>query len=66
MVNIELNIVKGMVNLIDVCSKRGAFEGSELSSVAKIREDILAAAQDDLKAEQELAQAKAEETEASE
>jgi hypothetical protein len=68
MVNVSLDVVKAVVQLIDVCSKRGAFEGGELSTVGKIRDEILAAAQDELKAEQEAAEAAeaAEGTEASE
>lgn len=69
MVNIDLNTAKGIVNLIDVCAKRGAFNGEELESVSTLRKNVLAAAQDDLKAElktQEAEVAKeAEEVEAS-
>jgi hypothetical protein len=51
MVEINLNVVKGMVSIIDVCSKRGAFEGNELATVGQIRSEILAAAKDELEAE---------------
>ena len=35
--DIDYNDVAGMVQLIDVCSKRGAFEGSELQMVGQLR-----------------------------
>ena len=56
MVEINLQTVKAIVQIIDVCSKRGAFEGGELSQVGQVRESILMAAQEELKAEQESQQ----------
>lgn len=53
MVEINLQTVKAIVQIIDVCSKRGAFEGAELSQVGQVRESILMAAQKELKKEQE-------------
>jgi len=35
---ISLQEVQAVVTIIDLCTKRGAFEGSELSSVGQIRE----------------------------
>lgn len=51
MVNVDLNLVKNIIQVIDICSKRGAFEGGELSSVGRIRDDLIAAAKDELEAE---------------
>ena len=53
MVEIDLQTVKAIVQIIDVCSKRGAFEGGELSQVGQVRESILMAAQEEIKKEQE-------------
>ena len=33
----EREHVLGMINVIDVCAKRGAFEGSELGRIATLR-----------------------------
>ncbi len=51
MVEINLNLVKAIANLIDVCAKRGAFEGSELEVIGQIRRELLTAAQPALEEE---------------
>ena len=35
---ITLQMVQSVVTIIDLCTKRGAFEGAELTSVGSIRE----------------------------
>jgi len=40
--NITLNDLQIIVNMIDVCTKRGAFEGNELLTVGQIREKVTA------------------------
>ena len=35
--NLDHNDIASMVQLIDVCSKRGAFEGPELQMVGQLR-----------------------------
>lgn len=37
---IDINDIVFMVNLIDVCTKRGAFEGTELKTVGTLREKL--------------------------
>jgi hypothetical protein len=39
-VTITLNDLQIIVNMIDVCTKRGAFEGSELLTVGQVREKV--------------------------
>lgn len=39
---ISLNDLQVMTNIIDVCTKRGAFEGTELLAVGQIREKLVA------------------------
>jgi hypothetical protein len=39
-VTITLNDLQIIVNMIDVCTKRGAFEGNELLIVGQIREKV--------------------------
>jgi hypothetical protein len=39
---ITVNDLQMIVNMIDVCTKRGAFEGSELLIVGQIREKVAA------------------------
>lgn len=36
--NLTINDLNIVVNIIDACSKRGAFEGSELLAVGQIRD----------------------------
>lgn len=38
--NLSLQHIQSVITLIDLCSKRGAFEGSELSAVGTIRESF--------------------------
>lgn len=41
-VNITLQDLATIVNIIDVCSQRGAFKGEELSVVGQVREKVAA------------------------
>ena len=38
--NVTLQDMVTMVNIIDVCSERGAFKGNELSVVGQLREKL--------------------------
>lgn len=38
--NITLQDMAIMINVIDVCSERGAFKGAELATVGQLREKI--------------------------
>lgn len=40
--SVGLNDLQVVVNIIDVCTKRGAFEGHELLPVGQVREKIAA------------------------
>ena len=40
--NVTLQDMVTMVNIIDVCSERGAFKGNELSVVGQLREKLAA------------------------
>lgn len=51
-VNIDLNTAKGLVSIIDACTRRGAFGGDDLEPVATIRKVLLTAMQPALQAEQ--------------
>jgi len=50
---ISLNDRAAAVQIIDVCSKRGAFEGSELESVGAVRGRIAAFVQANTPAQEE-------------
>lgn len=39
---ISLNDLQMLVNIIDVCTKRGAFQGDELLPVGQVREKLAA------------------------
>ena len=39
---ISLNDLQVIVNIIDICTKRGAFEGGELALVGNTREKLVA------------------------
>jgi hypothetical protein len=41
-VNLTLQDLATVVNVIDVCSQRGAFKGEELSAVGQLREKFAA------------------------
>jgi len=41
-INISLQELGGVVQLIDICSKRGAFEGGELAQVGHLRGKFVA------------------------
>jgi hypothetical protein len=47
MAEIKTEVVERIVNIIDVVSRRGAFEGAELSLVGQIRQILVDAAQAD-------------------
>ena len=40
--NLALNDLAAAIRIIDVCSKRGAFEGNELTQVGTLRERLVA------------------------
>ena len=40
-VQLSLGDIQGLVQIIDICSKRGAFEGSELEGVGTLRSRIV-------------------------
>ena len=50
---ISLNDLAAAVQIIDVCSKRGAFEGTELESVGAVRGRIAAFVQANTPAQEE-------------
>lgn len=41
-VGLSLNDLGAMIRVIDVCSKRGAFEGNELTQVGALRDRVVA------------------------
>lgn len=41
-VSLGIGDLAGIVKIIDVCTKRGAFEGSELSAVGALRDKVAA------------------------
>jgi hypothetical protein len=47
MAEIKKEVIERIVNIIDVVSRRGAFEGAELSMVGQVRQILLDAAQSD-------------------
>tara|TARA_R110000764_G_scaffold178394_1_gene264579 strand:- start:2127 stop:2309 length:183 start_codon:yes stop_codon:yes gene_type:complete len=40
---IDIDVIKGMIAIIDICSNRGAFKGEELQGIGGIRQSLLAA-----------------------
>jgi hypothetical protein len=40
--SITINDIQTVVNVIDVCTKRGAFEGSEIATIGNLREKFVA------------------------
>jgi hypothetical protein len=52
---ISLNDLAAAVQIIDVCSKRGAFEGTELESVGAVRGRIAAFVQANTPVQEETA-----------
>jgi len=40
-IQLGLNDLAAVIQIIDVCSKRGAFEGPELASVGQVRDESL-------------------------
>ena len=57
----EKEHVLGMINVIDVCAKRGAFEGSELGRIATLRAVLVAKAEPPEEKDQPQAQPTANE-----
>lgn len=58
-VQLGLNDIAAFANIIDICSKRGAFEGGELETVGALRNRVVAFLQSVAPAE-EAAEAPAE------
>lgn len=58
-----LGDLAAIIQIIDVCSKRGAFEGSELESVGQVRGRIAAFVQANAPAKEEGEEAAEEATE---
>lgn len=58
-----LGDLAAIIQIIDVCSKRGAFEGSELESVGQVRGRIAAFVQANAPAKEESEEAAEEATE---
>jgi hypothetical protein len=40
---IDIDVIKGCIAIIDICSNRGAFKGEELQGVGGLRQRLLAA-----------------------
>ena len=57
---ISLNDLQIMVNIIDLCTKRGAFQGDELLPVGQIREKLVTFVKANAPAEAEAADEAAE------
>ena len=47
---IDIDVIKGMIAIIDICSNRGAFKGEELQGIGGIRQGLLAALEPKAKA----------------
>jgi|TARA_R110002126_G_scaffold139248_2_gene283912 hypothetical protein len=43
MMKIDIDVIKGCIAIIDICSNRGAFKGEELQGVGGLRQSLLAA-----------------------
>ena len=43
MMKIDIDVIKGCIAIIDICSNRGAFKGEELHGVGGLRQSLLAA-----------------------
>lgn len=56
-----LGDLAAVIQIIDVCSKRGAFEGTELESVGAVRGRIAAFVQANAPQQEETAEGEAEE-----
>jgi len=60
-VQLGLGDLAAVIQIIDVCSKRGAFEGTELESVGAVRGRIAAFVQANAPEQEEAVEAEAEE-----
>lgn len=60
-VQLGLGDLAAVIQIIDVCSKRGAFEGTEMESVGAVRGRIAAFVQANAPAQEEAVEAEAEE-----
>jgi len=40
---VDIDVIKGCIAIIDICSNRGAFKGEELQGVGGLRQSLLAA-----------------------
>lgn len=61
-IGLGLGDLAAVIQIIDVCSKRGAFEGAELESVGQVRGRIAAFVQANAPAQEETEEAETEET----
>lgn len=61
-VQLGLGDLAAVIQIIDVCSKRGAFEGTELESVGAVRGRIAAFVQANAPQQEESGEAAAEDT----
>ena len=59
-VSVPLAILADIVNIIDMCSKRGAFEGSEMAGVGNLRNTCAGPVEQFNQAQTEAKQAAAE------
>ena len=57
---LSINDIATLANLIDICSKRGAFEGGELESVGGLRNRVVAFLQSVAPPEEAEAEAEAD------
>lgn len=47
MAQVEPQMMANMVQIIDICTKRGAFEGAELAGIAGVRQFLVEKIQED-------------------
>jgi hypothetical protein len=60
MAQVEPQMMANMVQIIDVCTKRGAFEGQELAGVATVRQFLIEKIQEDQPAQDPVGQSVAD------
>lgn len=60
---LQIGDIAGAVSVIDICTKRGAFEGTELEAVGALRNRLATFVQATQPAQEEGEEASAEETE---
>ena len=51
-IEIKEDLAKAVISIIDMCSRRGAFEGADLEVVAVIRKEFIAKLQQNQQAQQ--------------